>query len=81
MNAAPVSAVITRQLLWQMLGADHPMAAHQIDSRAIYDTGAMAAAAEGVVAFLEKRDPSWSLRPSRDLPSWFPWRREPPFAD
>ena len=80
-NVAPVSAVLTRQLLWQMLGADHPMAAHRIDSRAIYDTGRMADAAEGVAAFLEKRPAQWSLSPGRDLPDWFPWSTEPPYAE
>jgi enoyl-CoA hydratase/carnithine racemase len=79
-NVAPVSAVITRQLLWQMLGADHPMEAHRVDSRAIYDTGRMADAAEGVTAFLERRRARWSLTPSHDLPDWFPWRPEPPYA-
>jgi enoyl-CoA hydratase/carnithine racemase len=78
-NAAPVSAVITRHLLWQMLGADHPMVAHRIDSRAIYDTGRMADSAEGVAAFLAKRPANWSATPSTDLPDWFPWRPEPPY--
>ena len=80
-NVAPVSAVLTRQLMWQMLGADHPMAAHRIDSRAIYATGRMPDAAEGIAAFLEKRPPQWTMAPSRDLPDWFPWRPEPPFSE
>jgi enoyl-CoA hydratase/carnithine racemase len=80
-NAAPVSAVITRHLLWQMLGADHPMVTHRADSRAIYDTGRMADSAEGVAAFLQKRPAQWTLAPSTDLPDWFPWRSEPPFAE
>jgi enoyl-CoA hydratase/carnithine racemase len=79
-SAAPVSAVITRHLLWQMLGVAHPMEAHRAESRAVYDTGRMADAAEGIAAFLSRREPSWSLAPSEHLPSWFPWRPEPPFA-
>jgi len=79
-NVAPVSAVLTRQLLWQMLGASHPIEASRIESKAIYATGRMADAAEGVAAFLEKRQPAWTLRPSADLPDWFPWADEPPFA-
>ncbi|HSZ99650.1 MAG TPA: hypothetical protein VK802_04690 [Streptosporangiaceae bacterium] len=37
--------------------------------------------AEGVAAFLEKRPANWTLAPSTDLPDWFPWRPEPPFAE
>jgi enoyl-CoA hydratase/carnithine racemase len=78
-NSAPVSVAITRHLLWRMLGADHPMVAHRIESRAIYYTGRMADSAEGIATFLEKRDPSWKLSPSKDMPEWLPWRDEPPF--
>jgi enoyl-CoA hydratase/carnithine racemase len=35
-HAAPVSVALTRQMMWRMLGADHPMEAHKVDSRAIY---------------------------------------------
>ncbi len=72
-NAAPVSVALTRQMMWRMLGADHPMEAHKIDSRSIYARGAMADAREGVTAFLEKRPARFVDRVSRDMPSFFPW--------
>lgn len=78
-NVGPVSAAVTRQLLWRMLGADHPMVAHRVDSQAIAQTGAMADAAEGITAFLEKRPPSWKLKVSSDLPGVFPWWEEPTY--
>ncbi|TML02265.1 MAG: enoyl-CoA hydratase, partial [Actinobacteria bacterium] len=31
-NTAPVSVALGRRLLWRMLGAEHPMAAHRADS-------------------------------------------------
>ena len=38
-NTAPVSVALARQLLWRMLGAAHPMEAHQADSRALFARG------------------------------------------
>jgi enoyl-CoA hydratase/carnithine racemase len=76
-GVAPVSAAITRQLLWRMLGAPHPMDAHRLDTVAIAQTGAMADAAEGIEAFLGKRPAEWKLRPSVDLPDWWPDWDEP----
>ncbi len=78
-NAAPVSAVVSRGLLWRMLGEGHPMAAHRADSDAIYHLGRQADAREGVTAFLEKRTPAWSLRPSHDLPPNYPYWDSPEY--
>lgn len=75
-HAAPVSVVLIRQMLWRMLGADHPMEAHKIDSRGVHSTGLGADAREGVMAFLEKREPVWSLSPTKDMPEWYPWWEE-----
>jgi len=72
-NTSAVSVALSRQLLWRMLGADHPMEAHKVDSRAIYWMGSSADAREGVAAFLEKRPARFTLRPSADLPGFYPW--------
>ncbi len=72
-NAAPVSVALTRQMMWRMLGAGHPMDAHRIDSRAIFTRGASADAREGVTAFLEKRAANFPDRVSTDMPPFFPW--------
>jgi enoyl-CoA hydratase/carnithine racemase len=78
-NTAAVSVALCRQLLWRMLGADHPMEAHKIDSRCIYWAGRSADALEGVSAFLEKRPARFTLRPSADMPDFYPWWPERPF--
>ena len=54
-NTAPVSVALARRLMWDMLGASHPMEAHRADSRAMFARGQSADAAEGVTSFLEKR--------------------------
>jgi hypothetical protein len=59
-----------------MLGADHPMEAHKIDSRGIYSRGASADVKEGVASFLEKRPPRFANTISKDMPSYFPWWKE-----
>ena len=76
-NTAPVSIALTRQMMWRMAGAEHPMQAHRIDSRAIAGRSSSADAAEGVASFMEKRPPAFPNRVSRDMPGFFPWWREP----
>jgi len=75
-HAAPVSVALTRQMMWRMLGADHPMEAHRVDSRSIYARGSMADAKEGVTAFLEKRPAAFGDKVSTDMPAFFPWWKE-----
>jgi enoyl-CoA hydratase/carnithine racemase len=74
-NTAPVSVALTRQMLWRMLGADHPMVAHRLDSRAVQDRGRSEDAKEGVTSFLEKRAARFPNRVSTDMPDFFPWWR------
>jgi enoyl-CoA hydratase/carnithine racemase len=73
-NTAPVSIAITRQLIWRMAGATHPMEAHRADSRGIQARGRSGDAREGVTSFLEKRPANYPDRVSSDLPDiWTHW--------
>ena len=78
-NTAPVSIALTRQMLWQMAGAQHPMQAHRVDSRAIQSRGQSADVREGVSAFLEKRPAVYSNKVSTDMPAFYPWSDDPVF--
>jgi enoyl-CoA hydratase/carnithine racemase len=78
-NAAPVSVALSRQLLWRMQGAPHPMDAHRADSRGIQSRGRSADVKEGVTSFLEKRPAVWPDRISDGLPELFPGEAPPAF--
>ena len=79
-NTSPVSVAMTRRLMWTMLGAPHPMAAHRADSRGMFFRGQSADAREGVMSFLEKRPASFPDRVSEGLPDLFPGDEEPAFS-
>lgn len=79
-NTSAVSVALSRQLMWKMLGADHPMEAHRVDSRSIYAMGRSADSREGVTSFLEKRPPRFSMKVSKDMPEFFPWWKERSFS-
>lgn len=75
-NTSAVSVALCRHMMWKMLGADHPMEAHKIDSRGIRSMGQLPDAYEGVQSFLEKRSGNYTMKPSRDMPDFFPWWEE-----
>ena len=76
-TTAPVSVAMMRQMAWRMLGPVTPMDAHRIESKAILHAGMSPDAAEGVMSFLEKRPPDFPLKPSSDMPPWYPfWEEE-----
>lgn len=78
-NTAPVSIALTRQMLWRMLGANHPMEGHKLDSRGVYSRSLSGDSREGSRSFLEKRPPQFPDTVSKNMPSYFPWWEEPKY--
>lgn len=79
-NTSAISVAMTRAMMWRLMSADHPMEAHKIDSRAIYRLSRGKDAAEGIASFLEKRSPRYPGKVSADMPDFYPWWDERPYA-
>ena len=70
-SSSPVSIAVARKMLWRMLGADHPMAAHKVDSRGILERGRSEDVKEGINSFFEKRAPQFPDKVSDGLGTIF----------
>lgn len=79
-NTSAISVAMTRAMMWRLMSADHPMEAHKIDSRAIYRLSRGADAKEGIASFLEKRPAAYPGKVSSDMPDFYPWWDERPYA-
>ena len=75
-STSAMSVAMNRQLLWRMMGADHPMQAHQIESRTMLHSS-MRDGKEGVQSFLEKREPEFADKVSGGAPAGLDWDKEP----
>jgi len=74
-HAAPVSVAITKRLLWHHLSVAELEAAEEVETELFGWAATQPDAREGVRAFLEKRAPRWTMRPSADMPERLPGRK------
>ena len=75
-KTAPVSVAVTRQLLYRMSPLDSPYPVQRVDSKLIASCATSPDAVEGVMSFLQRRDPEWSGTPGKDMPDFLPWRQK-----
>jgi enoyl-CoA hydratase/carnithine racemase len=78
-NTSAISSALARQMLWKGLGDDHPMASHIRESQGLDYMFIGEDCREGVMSFLEKRPARFSMKPSQDMPDFYPWWKERQF--
>lgn len=65
-NGAPVSMAISKRLMWESMGVTAMLERED----PLFDwVATQPDSVEGVTSFLEKREPSWTLSPTRDFPN------------
>lgn len=80
-NNSAISVALSRQMLWRMLGADHPMEAHKIESKCLHYMFQSPDIQEGVDSFLQKRPPRFEMKPSKEMPDFYPWWTDRPYEE
>ncbi|MEA2208449.1 MAG: hypothetical protein QOF54_926 [Solirubrobacteraceae bacterium] len=75
-RSAPVATAVARWMLWHMLDAQGPAAAHAFESEALFSLAGGPDSTEGVASFLDKRPARFPLRVSSDLPRFLAERRD-----
>jgi enoyl-CoA hydratase/carnithine racemase len=68
-NAAPVSSALSKALVYRFLQEPDAMAAQDLEHRMFAWASQQPDAREGVMSFLEKREPNWKLRKTTDFPT------------
>jgi enoyl-CoA hydratase/carnithine racemase len=67
-----VSAALIRQMIYRNAGQPDSVLAHKIESLGVFYASQLDGK-EGVAAFLERRPPQFTARPSTDMPPYYPW--------
>ena len=76
-GTSAVAVALARRMLWQMYAEGTPKLAHELDSEGMFALAQAADVEEGVASFLEKRDPSFTMRVPDDLPAFYArWAKE-----
>ena len=70
-NVAPVSVALSKRLLWTTSPGDQGII-NELERRIHLHVMGQPDATEGVMAFLEKRPPEWSLTLADHWPDWMP---------
>jgi enoyl-CoA hydratase/carnithine racemase len=68
-NTAPLSVAFSKRLLWQSFELDRAEVG-RLETELHHHLMGSDDAREGVMAFLERRDPEWRRRVSQDWPEW-----------
>jgi enoyl-CoA hydratase/carnithine racemase len=68
-HTAPLSVGFSKRVLWQSFDLDR-VQINRLETELHHHLMGSDDAREGVMAFLERRDPVWTRRVSRDWPEW-----------